>query len=136
MIQDQLSRCGLHPKKFDLNKASVFVDRKLQSSLDESPTPEEGGACSFSTLEVALWGTGYRLSAKHAEHESQLYSKAMRVFCDIKSQRAFETDYVWPSLEMHREVVWKAQREAHVNESPYQRGSRRRQREQRTQARN
>lgn len=114
LLQDQLSRCGLHPKRFDLNKVSNFVDKNLQSSLDESPAQEDGGVCHFSPLEAALRGTDHQLS-ELAEHESQLYSKAMQVFCDIKSKKAFETDYVWPSLEMHRAAIWKDPQEEQLS---------------------
>ena len=87
-----MSRCGLHARSFDLDKASDFVDLSLQNG---ELNAELTSACNFPTYEETNKGSK---DLWIREKEEIVYKKAMQMFCDMKSQKAFRDDYNWPEL--------------------------------------
>ena len=91
-IQDALSRCGLNPTMFDLDRVSDFIDISLQH---HGKPFDEGSHCKF----VAFDDTGSSSeNVAIAQLESKMYDKAIQIYCNLKSQKAFDERYKWPDM--------------------------------------
>lgn len=85
-----LGACGAPPPR-TLTRATAesFVDASLRHKK------ERGGGTPLETYRGCAIGD-YDGSDAHAG-ERDMYVRAMRVYCDLQSRRAFETEYPWPA---------------------------------------
>lgn len=104
-IQDELSRCGLHPRSFYMDKVSEFIDVSLQrSTLLQASGGETANDADASICKVPSFEDSGAASSdpKIAVMESVMHDVSMQVFCDLKSGKAFDKSYRWPDMPRER----------------------------------
>jgi len=97
-LSDELtSKCGVPapPHKLDEEVVSKFVDTSLLHSKkkygEDLPVIEEHGDCKIHELV-----TKTPPDSPQYQLEKNMYLKAMRLFCDLESGAAYQSDYQWP----------------------------------------
>lgn len=100
---DLARECGVPaPPLATLNQRTLeqFFDPKLQHT--QGRKKKETSARLLETrsdgCEIHDHDHHGRQTQQEAREEADLYLKAMRIFCDLKSGAALEDDYVWPDL--------------------------------------
>ncbi|GFH53900.1 hypothetical protein CTEN210_10376 [Chaetoceros tenuissimus] len=99
-LQDELMRCGLHPRSFKLDEITKeLLDRSSseQWNVSHNSREEVNGdeTCDF----IPFQNTGAASSnASIAAMESKMYDISMKIYCDLKSSKAFERSYLWPDM--------------------------------------
>lgn len=84
-IQDELSKCGLQPRSYNLDIMADFINPNFQHGTQNTEEID-------NNVFRAFFGNA------NIEKGRDLYEKAMRVFFDMKSGEAFHDDYVWPVM--------------------------------------
>ena len=95
-IRDDLVKCGLPYRWINKSAVKEFVREDLQISLNTAPRDEthtEGQACIIPGFKSEA------LSQQERAMENKMFKAAMQVYCDMKSRKAFNHDYIWPDLE-------------------------------------
>lgn len=103
-ISEELtSKCGVPapPSQIDQETVDKFIDPDLQHNKKQreyedakKPVLIEHDGCkvhdydSFEPAESTVY-----------KREHDLYMKAMKIYCDLQSGKAYESDYKWPTLE-------------------------------------
>jgi hypothetical protein len=104
-ISDELTdKCGVPAPSHRVDKEQVakFIEPSLQHHHATENKDEEvlatfnGGTC----VAYKFKSKRERGSSKFTEErEREMYLKAMTVYCDLESGKAYEDDYVWPEIE-------------------------------------
>lgn len=95
-------RCGLHPRSFKLDEITKeLLDRSsseqwnVSHNLREEVKVNGDKTCDF----IPFQNTGAASSnASIAALESKMYDITMKIYCDLKSSKAFERSYLWPDM--------------------------------------
>ena len=99
-ISDELtSKCGVPPPPEKLSKEDVdkFVDPSLQhNKKDENAGKEE--IANYDGCPVHAYKSAAKEGTAEYQREHDLYLKAMKIYCDYKSGKAYEDAYEWPNL--------------------------------------
>lgn len=97
-ISNELTtKCGVPkpPRELTQDDVDRFVDPALQhNKIDKNadkPVLELHDGCEIHDYDS-------KAKEKDATLERELYLKAMRIFCDLQSDKAQKDDYVWPEL--------------------------------------
>ena len=105
-ISDSLtSDCGVVAPARRMIGASVdqFIDQNLQPEERKVPrrVKKKATAYNASNCTAVLANKSLVVGRKHARQgEQSIYQKAMKVYCDLQSGKAFEEGYVWPALQI------------------------------------
>jgi hypothetical protein len=103
-------RCDLESRSLLLDKMSNFVDNSLQHGVltDESVRGGDGAdACVIPPYKRPSLSSRTKAATADADPvddelliatETEVYEKAMQVFCDMNNRKAFGPNYVWPVL--------------------------------------
>ena len=107
-ISDELhTQCGVPLPPHQITHAIVdeFIDPALQHGKKEfeaRDTPikviETYGDCQINELDSLLTDDD-----PHKKYELDIFLKAMRVFCDLKSGAAYDAKYEWPHMNIPNE---------------------------------
>jgi len=100
-ISDELTdKCGVPPPPEKLGKEVVdrFVDPGLRHNKDPNEKNMEviadfGDGCVVRTYDGAA-----ERDTDEYQRERELYLKAMRMYCDFESGKAYQENYEWPEL--------------------------------------
>jgi len=107
-VSDELtSKCRVPPAPHKVKQTVVdkFFDPNLQHhSAKEVLTTHSDGTCVVHDYEsLSEAGT------PAYEQERDMYLKAMKIYCDLESGRAYEDDYEWPDVDVeilpHRSIA-------------------------------
>lgn len=103
-LQDELSRCGLQIRGFDLDKISNFIDTSLKhgdqsTSISQARHSNDCNFVPFEDTDSSSQDTAI------AQLESEMYDKAMQVYCDLNSRKAFDEKYQWPDMQMKQNTM-------------------------------
>jgi hypothetical protein len=102
-ISDELtSRCGVPAPPHELTQEQVdkFVDPNLQHNKKdvERRNAQKEVIADQDGCKVYAFESEATTGSATYEREKDLYMKAMKVYCDLKSGKAYEEDYEWPEL--------------------------------------
>ena len=103
-ISDELTtRCGVISPKHQLTQE--VVDKFINSTLQHNKRKIEAEMAKAKTLVqyenqcvVKDYNSEFSEGTKEHESEKQLYIMAMKIFCDLKSEKAYQREYEWPAL--------------------------------------
>jgi hypothetical protein len=93
-------RCGLHSRSFKLDEITKELldgSSSEQWNVSRNSREEVNGdeTCDF----IPFQNTGAASSnASIAAMESKMYDISMKIYCDLKSSKAFERSYLWPDM--------------------------------------
>ena len=103
-ISDELtSKCGVPspPNRVTQEEVDKFVDPALQHNKkkrEEEEASQRKIIAEFDGCKVMDYESDPNdLSPKRAR-ELEMYKKAMKMYCDFQSGKAYKPDYVWPEL--------------------------------------
>lgn len=90
------------PKNVTQAIVDKFIDPKLQhnkKAREEDVSKHKVLATHGKDCEVRDYDSQHEVGTMHHERETNMYLKAMKVYCDVKSGEAYKHDYEWPSLQ-------------------------------------
>jgi hypothetical protein len=99
LSKELTEKCGVPkpPQELTQEEVNRFVDPSLQHNTRDKyigkKVIEEYNGCKIHDYDSDSTGEDNKL-----EHE--LYMKAMKIFCDLKTGKAQKVDYAWPELEL------------------------------------
>ena len=102
-ISDELtSKCSVPeaPRKLTQEDVDKFVDPDLQHNKKkrEAEEAEKEVIAEYDGCKVREYKSSARPESEQAKREQDLYLKAMKIFCDFQSGKAYKDDYEWPDL--------------------------------------
>jgi hypothetical protein len=105
-ISDELtSKCGVPspPNRVTQEEVDKFVDPKLQHNKkkreEEEQASERKILAEYDGCKVFDYEDDPNDMSPKRARELAMYKKAMKVYCDFKSGKAYEAEYKWPDLE-------------------------------------
>ena len=112
-ISDEMtSKCGvpLPPHPVSQEEINKFIDPTLQHHNAKSNNEKEviktynDGTCIAYDYESKYKD---RYTPEQLEEEREIYLKAMKIYCDLESGKAYEDDYEWPDIGYMENPVQK-----------------------------
>ena len=101
-ISDELtSKCKVPapPNRVQQEDVDKFVDTSLQHNKKKEQTGEVIAKHNHGKCLVMDYESDYEEDTSDRERERTLYERAMKVYCDFESGKAYEEDYEWPDLD-------------------------------------
>jgi hypothetical protein len=105
-ISDELtSKCGVPspPNRVTQEEVDKFVDPKLHHNKkkreEEEQASERKILAEYDGCKVFDYEDDPNDMSPKRARELAMYKKAMKVYCDFKSGKAYEAEYEWPDLE-------------------------------------
>lgn len=102
-ISDELtSKCGVTapPRRLSQDVVSEFVDPELQQQKlkrEQQESTERKVIADYEGCLVYEYKSAYKSGRRH-DREMNMYRKAMKIYCDLESGKAYDVDYKWPDL--------------------------------------
>jgi len=102
-ISDELtSKCGVPrpPRSVTQEDVNQFVDPNLQHQKQQvkAEDAEMGVIAEHDGCKVPEYKSNAPPESAQAQLEQDLYRKAMKIFCNFESGKAYKDDYEWPEL--------------------------------------
>jgi hypothetical protein len=98
-IENELSKCGLKTAiKPHYDEVDKFINPDFQHGSDINKN-RNVVAYNKTLCKIPLYQSPPIDASKVLQSmEKTIHHKAMQVFCDIKSGKAFLNDYIWPTI--------------------------------------
>jgi hypothetical protein len=95
------SKCGVPAPKQSVSKEEInkFIDTSLQHH-DAGTNKEHEVLETYNDGKCVAYNFESKPKKGNPSHEQELaiYLKAMKIYCDLESGKAYEEDYVWPDV--------------------------------------
>lgn len=101
-ISDELTtKCHVvaPPHKIKQEEVDEFIDPELQHNhADDEKENEVLGTHNGGTCVVYSFQSKHEKGSPEFRDELELYHKAMQLFCDLETGKAYQEDYQWPEI--------------------------------------
>jgi hypothetical protein len=102
-ISDELvNKCSVPapPRRLAQEIVNEFVDPELQQQKRkrEAPAMERDVILDYNGCKVYDYNSLHRNGTRQNDREMNMYKKAMKIYCDLESGKAYEDDYQWPKI--------------------------------------
>ena len=103
-ISDELTTtCGVPapPNRITQEEIEKFIDPKLQHNKKKRAEEEKEVIETYNDGKCVVhsYTSEEEPGSASYKREHDLYRKAMKIYCDFQSGKAYQDDYTWPSLQ-------------------------------------